>query len=125
MLRRRNCFLALQQLHWSFRDIDAHQDFEMPEFFTPQLLIKELCIGHRSLKGIFLTSFLSSRAYFFRMLERYLKFFFLEFILPFYAKPKFRRLNIAKKNAWNVSKLMRYASRFKTMNHCNGLRISL
>ena len=28
----------------SFNDIGAHQDFEMPEFFMPQLLIKELCI---------------------------------------------------------------------------------
>ena len=27
----------------SFSDIGAHQDFEMPEFFMPRLLIKELC----------------------------------------------------------------------------------
>ena len=26
----------------SFRDIGARQDFEMPEFFMPEILIKEL-----------------------------------------------------------------------------------
>ena len=35
-------FWALKQLHGSFRDIGAHQDFQMPEFFMPELLIKEL-----------------------------------------------------------------------------------
>ena len=35
-------FWALEQLHGSFSDIGAHQDFQMPEFFMPKLLLKEL-----------------------------------------------------------------------------------
>ena len=42
LLRSRNCILALWQLHGSFSDVGAHQDFQMPEFFMPELLIKEL-----------------------------------------------------------------------------------
>ena len=33
---------ALEQLHGSFRDIGAHQDFQMPEFIMPAQLIKGL-----------------------------------------------------------------------------------
>ena len=33
--------LALEQLHESFSEIGAHQDFEMPEFFRPELLQKK------------------------------------------------------------------------------------
>ena len=42
VLWRRKCFLALYQLHRSFSNISAHQDFQMPRFFMPELLIKEL-----------------------------------------------------------------------------------
>ena len=35
-------FWALERLRGSFSDIRAHQDFEMPDLFMPQLLIKEL-----------------------------------------------------------------------------------
>ena len=33
---------ALEQLHGSFSDIGAYQDFQMQEFFMPELLLKEL-----------------------------------------------------------------------------------
>ena len=35
-------FWALEQLHESFSVIGAHQDFQQPEFFNPELLLKEL-----------------------------------------------------------------------------------
>ena len=38
------CGRALEQLHGSFSDIGAHQDFQNSEFFMPELLLKETCI---------------------------------------------------------------------------------
>ena len=35
-------FLALEQLHGSFSNIGARQDFQRPEFFMPELLLNEL-----------------------------------------------------------------------------------
>ena len=34
---------ALEELHESVRDIGSHQNFQKPEFFKPELLLKELC----------------------------------------------------------------------------------
>ena len=34
-------FLALEQLHGSLSDIDAHQDLQQPKFFIPELKLKE------------------------------------------------------------------------------------
>ena len=39
-------FGALEQLHGSFSDIGAHQDFQKSKFFMPELLLKELCTDH-------------------------------------------------------------------------------
>ena len=39
---RRNLGGALDQLHGSFSDINAHQDFQKPKFVMPELLINEL-----------------------------------------------------------------------------------
>ena len=36
---------ALEQLHGSYSAIGAHQDFQKPEFFMPELLLKELWSG--------------------------------------------------------------------------------
>ena len=33
---------ALEKLHGSLRYIGAHQDFQQPEFYMPELLLKEL-----------------------------------------------------------------------------------
>ena len=38
-------FRALDQLHGSFSDIDAHQDLQKSNFVMPELLIKELWAG--------------------------------------------------------------------------------
>ena len=35
-------FWALEQLHGSFSDIGAHQDFRKSKFFMPELLLIEL-----------------------------------------------------------------------------------
>ena len=35
-------FLTLERLHGGFNDIGAHQDFQTPDFFMPELLLKEL-----------------------------------------------------------------------------------
>ena len=35
---------ALEQLNGNFSDIGAHKDFQMPEFFLPELLLKELWV---------------------------------------------------------------------------------
>ena len=35
-------FWALEQLHGSLSDIGAHQDFQKPDVFMPDLLLKEL-----------------------------------------------------------------------------------
>ena len=39
-------FWALEQLHGSISDIGAHQNFQMPEFYLAELLLKELCQNH-------------------------------------------------------------------------------
>ena len=33
---------AREQLHTGFRDIGAHQDFQITDFYMPELLLKEL-----------------------------------------------------------------------------------
>ena len=43
---------VMEQLLGSFSGISAHQDFQMSEFFLPELLLKELCIMvNRAYKG--------------------------------------------------------------------------
>ena len=32
-----------EELHKSVRDIGSHQNFQKPEFFMPELFLKELC----------------------------------------------------------------------------------
>ena len=43
--------VALDQLHWSFSDIGAHQDFKKPNFVMSELLIKELWARLACIKG--------------------------------------------------------------------------
>ena len=61
---RWKCFLALWQIHVSFNYIGAHQDFQVTEFFMPEVLIEELCLyiesmlnKYHSIKNIFLIFF--------------------------------------------------------------------
>ena len=44
ILNRFDVFGALEELHGNSSDIGAHQNFQMPEFFMPKLILKELCI---------------------------------------------------------------------------------